>query len=417
MKAPAEKHSISRRTFLKALGITAGAAAAGYLFLDYEGFLGQQAPIRRWLDSVELSNEASSYGDDGDRVAYAVNYLNLAPDTVSETIKSWNSLSSATKGLLGNSIPTATAAIVADGLTNPATSALARQFPNLLWAHAHSNAVFTFPWLTFVEDGDPRVVKMADLRLSEGNVEVAGQTLGLYYPENEPGLPTDYDKRRFVREGFEFFAGNFGQQLEAMDISDVAVIAEQSIAAAVIIPDSGPYNGVQANSGDTFIFFNTANVPLFAFSAVDNTVAIPDLVQYGSLAVGLNTMRQFRVRHPGLQNSPNLPLSDQGYVQIDNLFIQDPLFAKYLYKGFYEGAFSTNPIERTFSWKEYQSVGLVPERTITGFDVASIGDFHPAYSQPLSLYDADTAIDELLVQSPKMYDPSSWHTGVLFEKI
>lgn len=417
MASPSDRHGLSRRSFLKGAGVAAAAAAAGYLFLDYEGLFGPQAPVRRWLDSVELSNEASSYGEDGDRVAYAVDYLQLAPETVSATVKSWNSLSSAAKELLGNSIPTATAAIVADELTNASTSSLARQFPDLLWVHAHSNAVFTFPWLTFIEGSDPRLVKMADLRLSEGSAEVEGQTLDLYYPETEPGVPTDYGKRRYIREGFAFFAENFGQQLEAMDMSDVAVITEQSIAAAVIIPDSGPYNGVQANSGDTFIFFNTANVPIFTFSAVDNTVAIGDLVQYGSLAVGLNTMKQFRARHPGLQNSPNLPLSDQGYVQIDNLFIQDPLFTKYLYKGFYAGAFSTNPIERTFSWKEYQTVGLVPEQTITGFDVAWIGNFHPSYSQPLSLYNAATSIDELLVQSPRVYIPASWHTGTLFKKI
>lgn len=410
------KRGLDRRSFLKAAGI-AVAVAVGYVFLDYQGYLGSQAPIRRWVNSLDLSDEASRFGADGDRVAFAVNYLGLPPSTISAIVESWNSLSTATKGLMGDAVPTATATIVADELTNPATSNLATRYPNLLWIHAHSNAVFTFPWTTFIGDGDPRLVKMADLRMSEGSVQVQGQNLDLYYPEDYPGVPSDYGKRRYVREGFAFFAENFGQPLEAMDPVDLAIITEQSIAAAVTIPDSGPYNGVEASSGDTFIFFDTPNVPIYAYSAVDNTAAIGDLVQYGSLAVGLNTMRQFRARHPGLLNSPSLPLSSQGYVQIDDLFIHDPFFEKYLYQGFYQGAFSTNPIERAFSWKEYQTVGLVPEQTIRGFDVASIDDFHPSYCQPLSIYEADTSIDELLVQSPEVYVPSSWHLGTLFKKI
>lgn len=407
----------SRRSFLKAVGAAAAAAAAGYLFLDSRGYLGPGAPLRKYIDSVELVQEASTFGDDGDRVAYAVNYLNLPARTVSAVVESWNSLPQATKSLLGGAIPTATAVVVADELTNPATSASAKQYPNLLWLHAHSNAVFTFPWMTFVEDGDPRLVKMADLRLSEGSVEVLGQRLDLFYPEANPTVPSDYGKRRYVREGFGFFAENYGPQLESMKTQDVAVITEQSIAAAVTIPDSGPYNGVQASSGDTFIFFDTPDVPIYTYTAVDNTVAEGNLVQYGSLAVGLDTMKQFRARHPGLQNSTSLPLAEQGYVQIDDLFIQDPLFAKYLYKGFYQGAFSIDPDERTFSWKEYQAVGLVPEQTIRGVDVATITDFHPSWCQPLSIYEVDSAIDELLVESPEVYVPSSWHSGTLFNKI
>jgi hypothetical protein len=177
------------------------------------------------------------------------------------------------------------------------------------------------------------------------------------------------------------------------------------------------FNGVQEDSGDTNVFFDTPDLPVYVFSAIDNTVAIGDLVQYGSLAVGLNTMKLFRARHPDLQDSPSLTLSELGYTQIDNLFMQDPLFSKYLYQGFYQGAFATNPIERTFSWKEYQTVGLVPEQTIVGFDIAKIGDFYPAYCQPLSVYEADPGIDGLLVQSPKIYIPSSWHLGTLFKKI
>jgi hypothetical protein len=411
------KRSLNRRSFLKLAGVGIAAAAAGYVFLDYEGYFGIQAPVRRWVNSLELSREASSFGDDGDRVAFAIKYLQLSPETISVVIDSWNSLSSVTQGLLGNAVPTATAAIVADELTNPETSALAKQFPNLLWMHAHTNAIFTFPWIRLVEEGDPRLMKMADLKLSEGSVQVQGQTLDLYYPEVEPTVPSDYGKRRYVREGFAFFAQNFGQQLESMDSSDVAIITEQSIGEAVTVPETGLFNGIQEDSGDTNVFLDTSDVPIYAFSAVNNTVAIGDLVQYGSLAVGLNTMKLFRARHPDLQDSPSLTLSELGYTQIDNLFMQDPLFSKYLYQGFYQGAFATNPIERTFSWKEYQTVGLVPEQTIVGFDIAKIGDFYPAYCQPLSVYEADPGIDGLLVQSPEIYIPSSWHLGTLFKKI
>jgi hypothetical protein len=413
------KHLYSRRSFLKVVGTAAAAAGVGYLFLDSQGYLGPGASLRKYIDYVELMQEASTFGDNGDRVAFAVDYLQLPPNTISAVMESWNDLSSATQDLLGNAVPTATAAIVADELTNPMTSASAKQYPNLLWVHAHSNAIFTFPLMMFVENSDPRLIKMADLKLSEGNVEVLGQLLGLYYPETNPAAPSDYGKRRYVREGFAFFAENYGLQLESMDMHDVAIVTEQSIAAAVTVPDSASYSGVQTNSGDTFIFFDTPDIPLYAFSAVDNTVAVGDLIQYGSLAVGLNTMKQFRARHPGLQDSASLPLTGQGYVQIDDLFMQDPLFTNYLYKGFYQGAFSIDPDETTYSWKEYQSVGLVPEQTIRGLDVDTIGSppFHPAYCQPLSIYEVDPSIDGLDVQSPEVYVPSSWHLGTLFNKI
>ncbi len=366
---------------LKILG-TSIAAFVSYAVLDSSGYLGPNFPLRRYVTSLEqkeLAAEAAKYGDDGDRVAYAVNYLQLPSSAVSKVVDSWNSLSSGTKAFVGDRISTAAAAVVADELTDPSTASLAREYPNLLWIHAHANALFTFPFIARVQDGDARLVRMADLRLSEGPVQAQGQLLDLYYPENDPTNPVYYGKRRYVREGFGFLAQNFGSELNNMDATSAGIISEQSSAAP------------------------------------DNSVALGPVAREGALSVGLVTMKRFRDRHPELTDSCNLSLGEQGYVRLDDTFMQDPQFKQYLYGGYYKGYFAINPIEKTTTWKEYQTVSLVPEQTVRGLGVVKILDFHPAYIQPLSLLRVDPSIVELLVQSPEIYVPSQWHLGHLFE--
>jgi hypothetical protein len=409
---PAEKGS-NRRKFLKVAG--AGMAAfAGYALLDSLGVLGPEFPIRNYIDRSALTNEASKFGEDGDRVAYAANYLGLGPDTVSRVIESWNSTSHSVREFVGNDIPTATAAVVADELSNPSTMSLAQQYPNLLWVHAHTNALFAFPFVPYVSQVDQRLVKLGDLRLSEGPATVQGQSLDLHYPENDPSNQMYYGKKRYVREGFEFFAGVSGTNLENMDPQTISIVTEQSTAISVTIQDEGSMGQYSVKPGDTFIFFDTPEVPLYCFTAADNRVAIGPVAQEGALSVGLNTMSQFRSRHPGLADACGVSLSDQGYVQLDGIENQDQGLSQYLYGGFYKGLFSINPIEKTISWKQYQSVGLVPEQTVRGLGVAKILDFNPAWMQPLSLLKVDAPIVELLVQSPEVYVPSRWNAGSLF---
>jgi len=413
--APTPKR-YTRRQALKILG-TSIAAFVSYAVLDSSGYLGPNFPLRRYVTSLEqkeLAAEAAKYGDDGDRVAYAVNYLQLPSSAVSKVVDSWNSLSSGTKAFVGDRISTAAAAVVADELTDPSTATLAREYPNLLWIHAHANALFTFPFIARVQDGDARLVRMADLRLSEGPVQAQGQLLDLYYPENDPTNPVYYGKRRYVREGFGFLAQNFGSELNNMDATSAGIISEQSSAASVTIQFTGMMGDIPVKSGDTFIF-NTGEVPLYSFTAPDNSAALGPVAREGALSVGLVTMKRFRDRHPELADSCNLSLGEQGYVRLDDTFMQDPQFKQYLYGGYYKGYFAINPIEKTTTWKEYQTVSLVPEQTVRGLGVVKILDFHPAYIQPLSLLRVDPSIVELLVQSPEIYVPSQWHLGHLFE--
>src|SRR5207245_3900580 len=115
---------------------------------DSSGYLGPGFPIRGYLDSLArraLSDEASSFGEDGERVAYAANYLGLQPSSISEVLGSWNSSSPDTRLVMGGSIPTATAAIVADELTNTDTTSLAQRYPDSAWIHAHATALIAFP--------------------------------------------------------------------------------------------------------------------------------------------------------------------------------------------------------------------------------------------------------------------------------
>lgn len=404
---------------LKLMGVSAGAIG-GYVALDALGYLGTDSPIHRYISSsayrTELADEASKFGDDGDRIAYAVNYLQLPPTIVSRVYESWNATSSTTKALVGRMVPTATAAIVADELANEDTTSLASDYPNLLWAHAHTNALFTFPWMTYVKFGDPRLVKLADLRFSEGPAEAQGQPLDLHYPENDPRSPSYYGKKRYVREGFRFLAENFGPQLEGMDASDSAIIAEQSTAAAVTILYNGVSGKVPVKAGDTFVFPDTSEVPLYCYTAVDNRTAIGPVAREGALSVGLRTMKQFRDRHPGLEDGCDMSLLDQGYVRLDGIFNEDPRFTQYLYQGFYEGDFSINPVEKTISWKQYETVSTTPEQTVRGFDIETVEDYHPYFMQPLSVLTRDPPIAELLVGSPEVYVPSRWHLGHLFER-
>jgi len=408
----------SRRRFLKAAGIGV-VAFAGYAVLDSLGYLGSEFPIRSYINSLErkaLSDQAASYGNDGDRVAYATNYLGLAPGIISDVVGSWNMASPTVRAQMGGVIPTATAAVVADELSNPDTKSLVQQYPDLAWIHAHSNALFTFPWVPYVEDGDQRLTKMADLRLSEGPVEVQGQLLDLYYPENDPVNPVYYGKKRYVREGFKFLAENFGAQLAGLGVSDMAVITEQSTAASVTILFDGTSRNLPVKAGDTFIFADTPDVPLYCFTAVDNRTAMGPIVQEGALSLGLETMKLFRDKHPGLQDGCNLALTDQGYVQLDGIFNQDPQFSQYLYQGFYGGNISINPVEKTISWKQYETVSSTPEQTVRGYDIETVLNYHPYFIQPLSLLQRDPSIVELVVESPEIYVPSQWHLGHLFEQ-
>jgi len=406
----------SRRRFLKAAGIGI-IAFAGYATLDSLGYLGPDFPIRSYIDSLDqraLSNEAARFGDDGDRVAYAANYLGLPPSTVPKVIASWSSLSSSTKEYIGNAIPTATATIVADELSEAGSMFLAQRYPNLLWVHAHANALFAFPRIAHVQNGDARLIKMADLKYSEGPVLVQGQRLDLHYPEDDPTNPTYYGKKKYVREGFNFLAENFGEKMESMEVEKMSIISEQSSAASVTIQFAGELGDIAVKPGDTFIFFNTGGVPLYSFTAVDNSLALGPVAQEGALSVGLITMKRFRDRHPELVDSCNLSLGEQGYVRLDDTLMQDPEFKRYLYDGYYKGYFAINPVEKTIAWKEYQTTSLVPEQTVRGLGVVKILDFHPAYIQPLSLLRVDPSIVELLIQSPEIYIPSQWHLGHLF---
>ena len=411
----------SRRRFLKIAGIGI-AALAGYAVLDSSGYLGPGFPIRGYLDSLArraLSDEASSFGEDGDRVAYAANYLGLPPTSISEVLGSWNSSSPDTRLMMGGSIPTATAAIVADELTNTDTKSLVQRYPDLAWIHAHANALFAFPWIPYVKDGDPRLIKMADLRLSEMPVgEVQGQQLDLHYPETDPANSAYYGKKRYVREGFKFLAENFGARLAAgsVSVSEMAAMTEQSTAASVTILFEGLSRNLPVKAGDTFIFADTSEVPLYSYTAVDNRTAMGPVVQEGALSLGLETMKQFRDRHPGLQDGCGLSLVDQGYVQLDGIFNQDPQFKQYLYQGFYGGNLSINPVEKTISWKQYETVGATPEQTVRGYDVETVLNYHPYFMQPLSLLMRDPSIVELVVGSPEIYVPSQWHLGHLFER-
>ena len=408
----------SRRDMLKLIGVTVGGIGS-YIALDGFGYLGPEFPIRSYETSLyrmELIDEASKYGDDGDRIAYAINYLRLQADMVSKVYESWNSTSPNTKAFVGNRVPTATAAVVADELANGSTSSLASEYPNFQWAHAHTNALFTFPWITYIDTGDPRLVKMADLRFSEGPAEVGGQVLDLHYPENDPRNSAYFGKRRYIREGFEFLADNFGVLLEGMAVSDAAVIAEQSTAAAVTIMFDGVSGNLPVRAGDTFVFADTAEVPLYCYTAVDNRTAMGPSVQEGALSLGLETMKQFRDRHPRLDDGCELSLLNQGYVQLDGIFNQDPQFKQYLYQGFYGGDLSINPVEKTISWKQYETVSTIPEQTVRGFDIEKVLDYHPYFIQPISELRRDPSIVELLVESPEVYVPAHWHLGQLFER-
>jgi len=410
---------------LKLLGLTAVGGVASILLGSY--LIGPQSPIRQYLSSVErkqLEDAASPFGQDGDRAAFAIDYLGLSPDYVSKVIQSWNNLSPSVRAFIGGSVPTATAALVANSLSSQDTASLALQYPNLLWIHAHTNAVFSFPWIVDIQDGDPRLLKMADLRYSEGPEVIQGQTMTLYFQEDNLLSPGTYGKRKFAREGFAFFATNFGDQLEDMDPATTSILTEQSISAAVTIANSGmtfcsgpscPEGYFDAEAGETCIFYNTQEVPQYCFSAADNLEALGSLTPYGALSVGLNTMKSFRDRHPALLDSPSLPLTEQGYLQLDDVFEADTNFQKYLYPTVYPGYFAPSPVERTFAWKEYQSVGLVPEQTVRGFGVATIGNFHPANFQPLSILKIDPSIVGLLVQDPEIYTPSKWNQGHLFQ--
>lgn len=416
--ASLESKGRSRRRFLKAAGLGI-AAFAGYAALDSLGILGPEFPIRSYIDSLgqkALSDAATSYGEDGDRIAYAANYLGLQPSIIPDVAGLWNQTSADTRIYLGGKIPTATAAVIADELSNVDTRPLASQFPDLAWLHAHSNALFAFPWVPYVEDGDQRLVKMADLRLSEGPVEVQGQLMDLYYPENDPTNPMYYGKKRYVREGFEFLAENFGAQLVGASVSDLAIMTEQSTAASVTILFSGSSRNLPANAGDTFIFADTPDVPLYAYTAVDNRTAMGPVVQEGALSLGLETMKLFRDRHPGLRDGCDLALTDQGYVQLDGIFNEDPQFSQYLYQGFYAGNISINPVEKTINWKQYETVSLTPEQTVRGYDIETVLNYHPYFIQPLSLLRRDPSIVELAVGGPEIYVPSHWNQGHLFEQ-
>jgi hypothetical protein len=408
----------SRRKFLKLAGVGI-AALAGYAVLDSLGYLGSEFPIRSYINSLQrkaLSDRAANYGNDGDRIAYAANYLGLGPSVISDVADSWNLASPTTRAQMGGAIPTATAAVVADEFSNADTKSLVQQYPDLAWIHAHANALFTFPWMPYVQDGDQRLTRMADLRLSEGPVEVQGQLLDLHYPENDPVNPVYYGKKRYIREGFKFLAENFGARLASFGVSDLAVISEQSTAASVTILFDGTSRNLPVKAGDTFIFADTPDVPLYSYTAVDNRNAMGPIVQEGALSLGLETMKLFRDKHPDLQDGCSLALTDQGYVQLDGIFNQDTQFSQYLYQGFYGGNLSINPVEKTISWKQYEAVSATAEQTVRGYDIETVLNYHPYFIQPLSLLQRDPSIVELLVGSPEVYVPSQWHLGHLFEK-
>ncbi len=406
------KRRISRRRLLKAAtGIVAGIAA--YSIVDYSGLLGTGSPIRNYISGEyrkQLQQASQAYGNNGDRVAYAAAYLGLSPSAITEVIDSWNLLPPETKHFMDDKIPTATAVIVADELFNPDTRHYAQAYANLLWAHAHANALFAFPLLQFVQSPDIRLQKMADLRLSEGPAAINGEKLELYYPENDPENSIRYGKRRYVREGFKFFAEMFGSQMNEIPFPDLSTMSEQSTAAAVTVQYTGAVGDMHVKSGDTFVFFNTQQVPAYCFSAGDNSKILKAGVSDGSLSIGLATMKKFQERHTDLNDSCKLPLDQQGYLKIDGVYSADSVFSQYLRQGY----FSLNPNERTFAWKEYQTVSLRPEQTVRGLGVAKIADFHPTNFQPLSMLKVSPSIVELLVQSPEIYTPSEWHHGTRF---
>jgi hypothetical protein len=406
------KRRFSRRRLLKvASGVIVGFAA--YSVLDYSGLLGSGSPIRSYISGEyrkQLHQESQAYGENGDRVAYAVAYLGLPPSAIIEVIDSWNLLPAETKNFMDDKVATATAVVVADELSHPDTRHYAQAYPNLLWTHAHANALFAFPLLPFVQSPDLRLQKMADLRLSEGPAVINGEKLELYYPENNPEDSTRYGKRKYVREGFKFFAEVFGSQMNKSPFTDLSVMSEQSTAAAVTVQYTGVIGNMRVSSGDTFVFFNTQQVPRYCFSAGDNSEILGPGVSDGSLSIGLATMKNFEVRHPNLNDSCRSPLDEQGYLRSDEAFSADSEFSQYLRHGY----FTLNPNERTFAWKEYQTVSLRPEQTVRGLGVAKIADFHPANFQPLSMLMAYPSIVELLVQSPEVYTPSQWHRGLLF---
>ena len=418
MSESPEPKGHSRRRFLKVAGLGV-AALAGYAVLDSMGILGPEFPIRRYVNSLgrkALSDAATSYGEDGDRIAFAANYLGLQPSIIPDVAGLWSQASADTRAYLGGKVPTATAAVIADELSSADTRPLTKQSPDLAWLHAHSNALFAFPWMPYVSDGDQRLLKMADLRLSEGPVEVHGQLMDLYYPENDSSNSTYYGKKRYVREGFKFLAENFGAQVAGASASDLAAMTEQSTAASVTILFSGTSRNLPANAGDTFIFADTPDVPLYSYTAVDNRTAMGPVVQEGALSLGLETMKLFRDRHPGLRDGCGLALTDQGYVQLDNIFDEDPQFSQYLYQGFYAGNISINPVEKTVNWKQYETVSLAPEKTVRGYDIETVLNYHPYFIQPLSLLRRDPSIVELVVGGPEIYVPSQWHQGHLFER-
>jgi|BEDMetMinimDraft_2_1075160.scaffolds.fasta_scaffold00133_7 hypothetical protein len=382
------------------------------MILKEFGILGK---FERYLDyHKELMKVAEKYGENGDRVAYAVNYLGLPPETITKVMESWYRLPFDVKTFMGGFVPTPTATIVADELSHPDTTYYAQLYPKLLWIHAHTNAIFTFPWIKYVQKKDPRLIKMADLRLSEGPVKIGKQILDIYYPEYGP-TKFIYGKRKYIREGFKFFAEKFGGELNKMSIQSLSIICEQSTAMAVTIEFEESYNNFVVQPGETFIFFNTQNVPLYCFTSVDNTIALGSSVPKGALSVGMCTMKKFRDKYPNLKNSPNLPLNQEGYVLLDTIWNQDKQFENYLHQGFYKGYFATSPVERTFAWKEYQTVGLVPEQTVRGYGIEKVGNAYPAWMQPLSLLEDFPDLVEFLVSSPEVYVPAKWHKGVLFE--
>ena len=165
----------------------AAAALGGYAVLDSLGVLGPGFPIRRYITSLDqrpLSDEASKYGDDGDRIAYAANYLRLSPEVISDVFDSWSSTSSETQACDGQQGPHGYGGGRGSELSNEDTASLAMSYPNLLWAHAHANALFAFPWITYVQDGDPRLMKMADLSPQRGpGPKSRVKSLDLHYPE------------------------------------------------------------------------------------------------------------------------------------------------------------------------------------------------------------------------------------------
>lgn len=420
----------------------------------------------------ELRSYIDTYGENGDRAAYAVNHLAelrgrkaVPACTVEEVVEFWKGLDQETKDFVGNQLPTATAAVLADELLDAETRGYVEEFPRLAFVHAHTNALFAMDRMILrtqdvISEGkvvavenlpDEKLVAYATARYTQGRISP-----DLNYSVGRGILtPLEISKPKFVRDGFRFFAENHGENLNSKSLEYLASVVGQTTAGDVTDQD-GDVTRDDRVGGTNIIWFKgygLSSFPTYAFSKGDRNDNI--MTEEDGLSetddFGLDTMKdmwrkmpdeiKFNCYSDGTFFRPYGGNVENSVVRKLNEFLQQEygrktfgpearavlekkLFASQGLPGYnfrigfkdgYMGGITYPVISNYFTVVTNGNLGLVNDFN-TPFVFSPTGKYFLDLDRTYVKLQHPTPAHARIV-SIEVYLPHLWHTGILFETI